>query len=181
MAKTGQIEGAISTLLVDEADPAQAAETRHVAALKLATVAAERDAVGDLSEILQALGITRASLTPAPPRDEPLPQRNREHGTDAGWHNHKYRAEQPCADCITAHDIALAEWRMAREAAAEPEVERIDWSLHLVESRFTERDKPAECGSTAGFVAHRSRRERACPLCCAAWFDWSAQRVAAAS
>ena len=141
VTKRAQLDASIDTLRLDT-DPATRAAVNRTAGLKLATDAIERRIPDrDLAEALDVLGITRATVTPPAPRRVPppaVPLVKREHGTDAGWHAHRRRGEDPCPDCDAAHAEALTAWATARagriqELAQEARRERLARAYALAE------------------------------------------------
>lgn len=59
----------------------------------------------------------RRALVVDKPKVEGHPSKFRrpaEHGTDAGWAGHRRRLQDPCPECVAAHEVVLVENRAAR-------------------------------------------------------------------
>jgi len=87
----------------------------------------------------------------AKPKPAPRPEVVREHGTRAGYLQHRRRREPACAGCLTAQTRHTRSRRVEAGAATVPataEVERL-----------------ADCGTHAGYVRHRAAGEVPCVDC----------------
>lgn len=164
--------------------PADAAEqaVRDLDAIRVMTLMSKRDG-HDLAWMRECLGIlgldaaaaasyTERHGTPPPIREAPTPPakpsrlstRPIDHGTAAGYQQHRYRSEPPCDACKEGNRQATRDWR-ARLA----ELPRV---------RAVKRDR---CGTTTGYRAHMNNGEKTCVPCREAKRLDSARRRAAAA